>query len=107
MKVQKAIIPAAGLGTRVLPASKSIPKEMLHIVDRPAIQYIVEEAVSSGITEIMIIQIIMKTIIKDTPTGIPTKIPYFNFSEHPFCLSFNSNPSEHCIHLELLADKQF
>ena len=55
MKVQKAIIPAAGLGTRVLPASKSIPKEMLHIVDRPAIQYIVEEAVSSGITEIMII----------------------------------------------------
>ena len=45
MKVTKAIIPAAGLGTRVLPASKSIPKEMLPIVDKPAIQYIVEEAV--------------------------------------------------------------
>ena len=55
MKVTKAIIPAAGLGTRVLPASKSIPKEMLPIVDNPAIQYIVEEAVQSGITDILII----------------------------------------------------
>ena len=55
MKVTKAIIPAAGLGTRVLPASKSIPKEMLPIVDKPAIQYIVEEAVPSGITDILII----------------------------------------------------
>ena len=49
MKVKKAIIPAAGLGTRVLPASKAVPKEMLNIVDKPAIQYIVEEAVASGI----------------------------------------------------------
>lgn len=55
MKVTKAIIPAAGLGTRVLPASKSIPKEMLPIVDKPAIQYIIEEAVQSGITDILII----------------------------------------------------
>ena len=55
MKVTKAIIPAAGLGPRVLPASKSIPKEMLPIVDKPAIQYIVEEAVQSGITDILII----------------------------------------------------
>ena len=55
MKVTKAIIPAAGLGTHVLPASKSIPKEMLPIVDKPAIQYIVEEAVQSGITDILII----------------------------------------------------
>ena len=47
MKVRKAIIPAAGLGTRVLPASKSVPKEMLNIVDKPAIQYIVEEAVAA------------------------------------------------------------
>ena len=45
MKINKAIIPAAGLGTRVLPASKAMPKEMLPIVDKPAIQYIVEEAV--------------------------------------------------------------
>jgi len=55
MKVRKAIIPAAGLGTRVLPASKAVPKEMLNIVDKPAIQYIVEEAVAAGIEEILII----------------------------------------------------
>ncbi|MEG1777460.1 MAG: UTP--glucose-1-phosphate uridylyltransferase GalU [Angelakisella sp.] len=55
MKIRKAVIPAAGLGTRVLPATKSMPKEMLPIVDRPAIHYIVEEAVRSGITDILII----------------------------------------------------
>ena len=55
MKIKKAVIPAAGLGTRVLPASKSMPKEMLPIVDKPAIQYIVEEAVKSGIEDILII----------------------------------------------------
>lgn len=55
MKITKAVIPAAGLGTRVLPASKSVPKEMLNIVDKPAIQYIVEEAVAAGITDILII----------------------------------------------------
>lgn len=55
MKITKAVIPAAGLGTRVLPATKSMPKEMLPIVDKPAIQYIVEEAVASGITDILII----------------------------------------------------
>ena len=54
-KVTKAVIPAAGLGTRVLPATKAMPKEMLTIVDKPAIQYIVEEAVESGITDILII----------------------------------------------------
>ena len=54
-KVTKAIIPAAGLGTRMIPASKAIPKEMLPIVDKPAIQYIVEEAVAAGITDILII----------------------------------------------------
>ena len=55
MKVTKAVIPAAGLGTRVLPATKAIPKEMLTIVDKPSIQYIVEEAVTAGITDILII----------------------------------------------------
>ncbi|HOP11566.1 MAG TPA: UTP--glucose-1-phosphate uridylyltransferase GalU [Oscillospiraceae bacterium] len=55
MKVTKAVIPAAGLGTRVLPATKAIPKEMLPIVDKPSIQYIVEEAVAAGITDILII----------------------------------------------------
>jgi len=55
MKVKKAVIPAAGLGTRLLPATKAVPKEMLPILDKPAIQYIVEEAVEAGIEEILII----------------------------------------------------
>ncbi|WP_017756712.1 UTP--glucose-1-phosphate uridylyltransferase GalU [Calidifontibacillus oryziterrae] len=55
MKIKKAILPAAGLGTRFLPATKAQPKEMLPIVDKPTIQYIVEEAVASGIEEIVII----------------------------------------------------
>ncbi len=55
MKIRKVIIPAAGLGTRFLPATKSQPKEMLPIVDKPCIQYLVEEAVASGITEIIIV----------------------------------------------------
>ena len=65
MKVRKAVIPAAGLGTRVLPATKSMPKEMLTIVDKPAIQYIVEEAVNSGITDILIITNRGKGVIED------------------------------------------
>ncbi len=65
MKVKKAIIPAAGLGTRVLPATKAMPKEMFPIVDKPAIQYIVEEAVNSGITDILIILNRGKSIIED------------------------------------------
>lgn len=65
MKIRKAIIPAAGLGTRVLPASKAIPKEMLPIVDKPAIQYIVEEAVKAGITDILIITNRGKGAIED------------------------------------------
>ena len=55
MKVRKAVIPAAGLGTRFLPATKALPKEMIPIVDKPAIQYIVEEIVDSGIEDILII----------------------------------------------------
>ena len=65
MKVRKAIIPAAGLGTRVLPATKAMPKEMLPIVDKPAIQYIVEEAVKSGIEDICIITSRGKGIMED------------------------------------------
>lgn len=55
MKVRKAVIPAAGLGTRFLPATKAQPKEMLPIVDKPTIQYIIEEAVASGIEEVIIV----------------------------------------------------
>lgn len=65
MKIRKAVIPAAGLGTRVLPASKACPKEMLNIVDKPAIQYIVEEAVNSGIEDILIITNRGKGIMED------------------------------------------
>ncbi|MEE0929716.1 MAG: UTP--glucose-1-phosphate uridylyltransferase GalU [Acutalibacteraceae bacterium] len=64
-KIRKAVIPAAGMGTRVLPATKSMPKEMFPIVDKPAIQYIVEEAVKSGIEEILIITNRGKGIIED------------------------------------------
>ena len=65
MKVRKAIIPAAGLGTRFLPATKAQPKEMLPIVDKPTIQYISEEAVASGIEEILIITGRNKKSIED------------------------------------------
>ncbi len=55
MKLRKAVIPAAGLGTRFLPATKAQPKEMLPLIDKPAIQYVVEEAVRAGLTEILIV----------------------------------------------------
>ena len=51
----KAVIPAAGMGTRFLPATKAMPKEMLPVVDKPAIQYVVEEAATAGLTEIMMV----------------------------------------------------
>ncbi len=63
--IKKAVIPAAGLGTRVLPATKAMAKEMLPIVDKPAIQYIVEEAVNSGIEEILIITSRGKSCVED------------------------------------------
>lgn len=65
MKVRKAIIPAAGLGTRFLPATKAQPKEMLPIVDKPTIQYIVEEAIASGIEDIIIVSGRGKRAIED------------------------------------------
>jgi len=65
MEVKKAIIPAAGLGTRFLPATKAQPKEMLPIVDKPTLQYIIEEAVASGIEEILIITGRNKKSIED------------------------------------------
>jgi UTP--glucose-1-phosphate uridylyltransferase len=65
MRVRKAIVPAAGLGTRFLPATKAQPKEMLPIVDKPTLQYIIEEAVASGIEEVLIITGRNKTSIQD------------------------------------------
>lgn len=91
MKITKAIIPAAGLGTRVLPASKSVPKEMLNIVDKPAIQYIVEEAAEAGITDILIITNRGKNVIED----------HF---DHSFELEANlkNNPSKKKIYEDVL-----
>ncbi|MBE7010321.1 MAG: UTP--glucose-1-phosphate uridylyltransferase GalU [Ruminococcaceae bacterium] len=65
MKIRKAVIPAAGLGTRFLPATKAIPKEMVPIVDQPTLQYIVEEAAASGIEDILIITGRTKRAIED------------------------------------------
>ncbi len=96
MKVTKAIIPAAGLGTRVLPASKAVPKEMLNIVDKPAIQYLVEECAAAGITDILIITNRGKGVIED----------HFDYS---FELEENlkKNPSKREIYEEVhaVADK--
>ena len=64
-KVRKAVFPAAGLGTRFLPATKSSPKEMLALVDKPLIQYVVEEAVASGIESVIIVTGRGKAAIED------------------------------------------
>jgi UTP--glucose-1-phosphate uridylyltransferase len=65
MKVRKAVIPAAGLGTRMLPATKTVPKEMLPLVDKPAIQYIVEEAAAAGIEDILVVTNRAKSAMDD------------------------------------------
>lgn len=65
MKITKAVIPAAGLGTRFLPATKAVPKEMLPIVDKPTIQYVIEEAVQAGIEDILIVTGRNKRAIED------------------------------------------
>lgn len=65
MRITKAVIPAAGLGTRFLPATKALPKEMLNVVDRPAIQYAVEEAARSGIEDVLLITSRGKSIMED------------------------------------------
>jgi UTP--glucose-1-phosphate uridylyltransferase len=65
MKIRKAVLPVAGLGTRVLPASKVIPKEMLPVVDKPTLQYIVEEAVAAGVEEIIFVTSRSKRSIED------------------------------------------
>jgi UTP--glucose-1-phosphate uridylyltransferase len=88
MKIRKAVIPAAGLGTRFFPIAKSIAKEMLPIVDKPCIQYLVEEAVKSGITEIIIITNKNKAVLKD----------YFSHSEYISATLKEKN------HLELLKE---
>ncbi len=65
MRIRKALILAAGYGTRFLPATKAVPKEMLPIVDRPVIQYIVEEALAAGLDQIIIVTAMTKRAIED------------------------------------------
>ncbi|MCI9263526.1 MAG: UTP--glucose-1-phosphate uridylyltransferase GalU [Oscillospiraceae bacterium] len=65
MKVRKAVIPAAGLGTRMLPATKTVPKEMLPLVDKPALQYIIEEAAAAGIEDILVVTNRAKSAMDD------------------------------------------
>lgn len=71
MTITKAVIPAAGLGTRFLPATKAVPKEMLPVVDKPAIQYIVEEAVAAGLTDVLMITGRSKRALEDHFDGVP------------------------------------
>jgi UTP--glucose-1-phosphate uridylyltransferase len=71
MRIRKAVLPVAGLGTRVLPASKVIPKEMLPLVDKPTLQYIVEEAVAAGIEEIIFVTSRSKRSIEDHFDSFP------------------------------------
>lgn len=71
MRIRKAVLPVAGIGTRVLPASKVIPKEMLPLVDKPTLQYIVEEAISAGIEEIIFVTSRSKRSIEDHFDAFP------------------------------------
>src|SRR5262245_61754725 len=65
VRVRKAVIPAAGLGTRFLPATKAVPKEMIPLVDKPGIQYVIEEAVGAGITDILVVTGRSKKAVED------------------------------------------
>ncbi|MCU6479774.1 UTP--glucose-1-phosphate uridylyltransferase [Arthrobacter silviterrae] len=71
-RVRKAVIPAAGLGTRFLPATKAMPKEMLPVVDKPAIQYVVQEAVSAGLTDVLMITGRNKRALEDHFDRVPS-----------------------------------
>ena len=74
MRIRKAVIPAAGLGTRMLPASKAVPKEMLPLVDRPMIHYIVEEALDAGITQVIIVTSTGKDALADYFEPLPSLV---------------------------------
>src|SRR3954471_15769087 len=65
MSVRKAVIPAAGFGTRMLPAAKAVPKEMLPVLDRPTIQYVVEEAADAGVDDVLLVTSRDKRAIED------------------------------------------
>lgn len=74
-RISKAVIPAAGLGTRFLPATKATPKEMLPVVDKPAIQYVVEEAVTAGLGDVLMVTGRNKRPSRTTSTAITNWSP--------------------------------
>jgi UTP--glucose-1-phosphate uridylyltransferase len=104
MKIRKAVIPAAGLGTRVLPATKAIPKEMLPLADKPTIQYVIEEAVASGIEHIIVVTSRTKRAIEDhfdespelhaalEKKGDTKKLEMFDYIENMAQISFTRQP---------------
>ena len=94
MKVTKAVIPAAGLGTRMLPISKGVCKEMLPITDRPSMQYLVEEAVGAGITDILIITARGKEVIEN----------YFDYSPDYEAALLKKGMEKECAALRRVAD---
>lgn len=94
MKVRKAVIPVAGLGTRFLPATKAIPKEMLTIVDRPTIQYIVEEVIASGIDQIIFVTSEGKSAIEN----------HFDYDFHLDCVLREKNKKGLCDELDMISN---
>jgi NDP-sugar pyrophosphorylase family protein len=76
MKVRKAVFPAAGLGTRFLPATKAQPKEMLPLVDKPIIQYVVEEAVAAGLEEIILVTGHNKRVVAGLVAGMALSVVF-------------------------------
>src|ERR1022692_4990436 len=82
-RVRKAVLPAAGLGTRFLPATKAQPKEMLSVVDKPLIQYVVEECVTSGIEHIIIVTGRGKNAIEDHFDSSPSLIRFLEEKGQP------------------------
>ena len=104
-KVRKAIIPAAGLGTRFLPATKAMPKEMLPIVDKPAIQYIVEEAVQSGIEDIIIVTGRNKRAIEDHFDSSP-ELEYVLKSKNKTSLLEEVQRSTHLAEIHYIRQKE-
>ena len=94
--IRKAVIPAAGLGTRFLPATKAQPKEMLPVVDKPVIQYVVEEVIASGIKDILIITGKGKRAIED----------HFGKSENELKNTFLDKIDEMMTHVNLLYTRQ-
>ncbi|MBL4587763.1 NTP transferase domain-containing protein, partial [Candidatus Babeliales bacterium] len=95
MEIKKVIVPAAGLGTRFLPASKVVPKEMMPLLNKPIIQYTLEEAVRSGIEDIFWVVNSKKKAIEE----------HFDYVSEEFLSTFRSDKKEHLIYLNKVIEK--